>query len=111
MDAGREIQHITTDMTLQILFHNLTCLERYLAVVHPVTALHLKNRIEVRNTSVIGVWLLSYRMMWTIVVVGFQLLSVLILAVLSLAFIPFFCAPALCFIRIHPGPGEGDKAD
>ncbi|KAF3837549.1 hypothetical protein F7725_005013 [Dissostichus mawsoni] len=46
----------------QIGFHTLTCIERYLAVVHPVVYMGLKNArgVKIRNISIACVWLLSF---------------------------------------------------
>ncbi|CAJ1048238.1 hypothetical protein GBF38_004938 [Xyrichtys novacula] len=45
----------------QSLFHILTCVERYLAVVHPVTYLRLKQSggVRIRNITIGCVWLIS----------------------------------------------------
>ncbi|XP_008434058.2 uncharacterized protein LOC103480698 [Poecilia reticulata] len=44
----------------ETLFHILTCVERYLAIVHPVTHLRLKNKrgVRIRAVSTGCVWLL-----------------------------------------------------
>lgn len=48
--------------TAQMFFHILTCLERYLAIVHPITYLSLRNErgIKMRNISIGCVWLLLF---------------------------------------------------
>ncbi|KAJ4948703.1 hypothetical protein JOQ06_020233 [Pogonophryne albipinna] len=88
-------------------FHILTCVERHLAVVHPITYLRLKNRggIRIRNVSIAFVWLLLY--MW----IGLTAKSVIL--------VPYFCVTtfsmvvvAFCSLSvlralIRPGPGEG----
>ncbi|KAI4798567.1 hypothetical protein KUCAC02_021965 [Chaenocephalus aceratus] len=92
-------------------FHILTCVERHLAVVHPITYLRLKNRggIMIRNVSIVFVWLLL--LMW----IGLTAKSVIL--------VPYFCVTtfsmvvvAFCslsvlraLIRPVPGEGGGDK--
>lgn len=46
----------------EIFFHILTCVERYLAVVHPITYLKLKNKrgIKIRTILTGCVWLLCF---------------------------------------------------
>ncbi|TNN38147.1 hypothetical protein EYF80_051685 [Liparis tanakae] len=53
---------ITINMSGQLSFHTLTCVERYLAVVHPVTYLGLKKGkgIRLRNISIGCVWLMAF---------------------------------------------------
>ncbi|XP_078792324.1 uncharacterized protein LOC144987137 [Oryzias latipes] len=48
--------------SLQTLFHFLTCIERYLAVVHPITYMRLKQAqgVRVRNAAIACVFLLSF---------------------------------------------------
>ncbi|KAG8006021.1 hypothetical protein GBF38_005130 [Nibea albiflora] len=50
------------NLTGQMLFHILTCVERYLAVVHPVTYRSLKEArgIRMRNVIIGCVWLLCF---------------------------------------------------
>lgn len=94
----------------QILFHCLTCVERYLAVVHPITYLALRNTagMRIRNVGVGCVWLLCFT--WT---------GIAVLYYPILPFVPFFCIlgfslivvsfcslSVLC-VLIRPGPGEG----
>ncbi len=47
-------------LTAQMLFHILTCVERYLAVVHPITYLSLRKarEIRIRNITISCMWLL-----------------------------------------------------
>ncbi|KAK2899698.1 hypothetical protein Q8A73_012827 [Channa argus] len=56
----------------ETFFHLLTCLEHYLAVIHPVTYLSLKKLrwIRVRNIIIGCIWLLSFGGMSLMVVVS-----------------------------------------
>lgn len=92
----------------EMFFHILTCLERYLAVVHPITYLSLKRErgIRIRNIIIGCVWLLC--------IVGTGLLNInfsFLLLIFSLIVVSFCSISVLCTL-IRPGPGErgGDRA-
>ncbi|XP_034722294.1 uncharacterized protein LOC117941363 [Etheostoma cragini] len=98
----------------QILFHVLTCVERYLAVVHPVTYLGLKQSggVRIRNVSCGCVWLLCVG--WSGVLAVFRpfipVLPFLSLLIFSLLVVSFCSLSVLC-VLIRPGPGKvgGDR--
>lgn len=93
----------------QSFFHVLTCLERYLAVVHPITYWHLRESqgIKIRNISTVSVWLLCF---------GWVAVEHLYCA--NFHAVPFFCYSGICISVIsfcclsvihgltRPGPGE-----
>ncbi|XP_055770040.1 P2Y purinoceptor 4-like, partial [Salvelinus fontinalis] len=93
------------------LFQCCICVERYLAVVHPVTFLKYKPLRYRVGLSCLG-WM---------VVLGFSLLNALISTVLSnmailwllnLSFwfsIQLFCCLAVLWALKRPGPGEGER--
>lgn len=91
-----------------LFFHSLTCAERYLAVVHPVTYLGLKQSgaVKIRNISTVCVWLLSFG--WY----GLTFLSQDIIFILLLSLLAFclvivsYCSLRVVYVLIHPGPGE-----
>lgn len=93
---------------LQICLHVLTCVERYLAVVHPVLYLKLKQQggIRIRNISIVCVWLFAF--LWSgLMIVGDDSLShsnFFCLLVISLIIISFCSFRVLCVLT-HPGPG------
>lgn len=97
--------------TGQLCLHILTCAERHLAVVHPLTYLSLKGRrwIRARNVTISFVWLLSILMIINI----FQLRSndKYLVAIIPVAFTLFpvlvFCLSVLR-VLIRSGPGEGN---
>ena len=92
----------------QALIYLLICVVLYLAVVHPITYLALKNTNGVRigNISVGCVWLLYT----CLIVVGVVTLSVnetatYCLLGFVLVVISFCCISVLCALK-RPGPGE-----
>ncbi|KAL3046053.1 hypothetical protein OYC64_004126 [Pagothenia borchgrevinki] len=95
---------------VQNSFHILTCVERYLAVVHPVTYLNLKGQrgVRIRNICIGCVWLLSFAMSY--LPDDFSLVFDLGLMIFSMIVVSFFSLSVLC-ILIRPGPGEqgGDR--
>ncbi|XP_007568134.1 uncharacterized protein LOC103149055 [Poecilia formosa] len=96
----------------ETLFHILTCLERYLAVVHPVTYRGLQNRhgAAIRNGCIVSAWLLSW--MWACLIVLhdsiLSMISFLCFLVLSLIIISVCSCSVLCAL-IRPGPGDRDR--
>ncbi|XP_014891984.1 uncharacterized protein LOC106949940 [Poecilia latipinna] len=91
------------------LFHVLTCLDRYLAVVHPVLYVSLRSSrgVSVRNVAVFGVWLLCFlfscaannlrSVIYIRLFSGFLTCSVLIM---------LFCGVSVLCALIGPGPGK-----
>ncbi|XP_078020501.1 uncharacterized protein LOC144459765 [Epinephelus lanceolatus] len=95
----------------EAFFHILTCVERYLAVIHPVTYLTLRGErgIRIRNISIGCVWLLSVGSISFVIIKHFILLDFCFL-ILSLIIVSFYSLSVLC-VLIRPGPGEqgGDR--
>ena len=93
----------------QSCFHVLTCVERYLAVVHPVTYLKLKKENWVRNRNI------TIGCIWLMCIAGTTLINIdnkfLILLNYSIIFLIFivisFCSLSVLCVLIRPGPGEG----
>lgn len=93
----------------ETFFHILTCGERYLAVVHPITYLGLRNPrgVRIRNFSIGCAWLTCF--IWSSVLTRlFSLATIPFFCMLicSLVAISFFSLSVLC-VLIRPGPGEG----
>ncbi|KAF3837462.1 hypothetical protein F7725_004926 [Dissostichus mawsoni] len=92
-------------------FHVLTCVERYLAVVHPVTYMNLKGErgVRIRNICIGCVWMIF------IAVTPLNVEKPLFYFDLSLTIISlgivFFCSMSVLCVLIRPGPGEqgGDR--
>lgn len=91
----------------EVFFQYLTCAERYLAVVHPITYLSLRNErgIMIRNISIGCVWMLS--LVFTVLMMVQELVIILnfFIGFLSVTIISYFSFSVLC-ILIRPGPGE-----
>lgn len=94
---------------VKLFFHTVTCIERYLAVVHPVTYLGLKNETGSRiRSTVIGftwllllVWVVSTRFM------GDFLNVMVFVSHLSFSFIVmFFCCVSVLWALKRPQPGQ-----
>lgn len=96
----------------QMFFHLLSCIERYLAVVHPITYLSLKKKrgITLRNVCIGSVWLFSFG----IVFIMFEKKSI------STSIFPFslvvfiivvvsFCSLSVLSVLNRPGPGDGGR--
>ena len=97
----------------ETFFHLLTCLERYLAVVHPVTYLSLRGErgIRIRNVCIGCVWLICC------VSIGRFRVKSSVLLVMDLFFLIFclivisFCSLSVICTLVRPRPGEqgGDR--
>ena len=97
----------------EILFHVLTCVDRYLAVVHPVTYRGLRNSRGdmIRNIGIFSVWLLSF--LFNSAAEYNQVLSLLLficVLVTSLVVVSFCSISVLCALT-RPGPGEQGRVD
>lgn len=89
----------------QISFHTLTCVERYMAVVHPITYVGLKNErgTRIRNSFIGFVWLLSFLGMGLVLVQNlFFPACMLLLCLMTVS----FCSMSVLCVLIRPGPGE-----
>ncbi|KAL7375600.1 hypothetical protein ABVT39_020561 [Epinephelus coioides] len=94
----------------EAFFHVLTCVERYLAVVHPITYMGLRNErgVRIRNISIACVWLMSFVMAGAtaLYLPQYPVIPLIIVLVFSLAVVSFCSLSVLC-VLIRPGPGEG----
>ncbi|KAG7496956.1 hypothetical protein JOB18_028815 [Solea senegalensis] len=96
------------NMNAVMLFHTLTCVERYLAVVHPIAYLGLKNAkgIRIRNINIGAIWMMSFGGCMTLI------LTILPFTVISLFSISFnlvvvcFCSLSVLCALVRPGPAD-----
>ena len=96
----------------EMFFHVLTCVERYLAIIHPIIYLSLKGErgVIIRNISIGCVWLLSIGGSSFLLNEKVSIFIEFFCVVLSLA-ITSFCSLSALRVLIRPGPGEhgGEK--
>ena len=96
----------------EMFFHSLTCLDCYLAVVHPIIYLSLKGErgVGIRNISIGCVWLLSCG---ATSLTTFNTVSSFVnfCTCISSLIIISFCSLSVLGVLIRPGPGEqgGDR--
>lgn len=94
----------------EMFVHTLTSLDRYLAVVHPIVYMRLKNKRGIRNISVGCVWILSVVMNGLLSIDDFQ--KVLNFAILIPTFgTVFLCTVSVLCVLIRPGPGGQGRAN
>lgn len=92
----------------QTLFHLLTCGERYLAIVHPVTYVGLKQRggVRLRNAFICCVWLLCFGSVPLIIINWkYYILANFLLLIFTLVIV-FFCSLFVIRVLTHPKPGN-----
>lgn len=89
-------------------FHTLTSVERYLAVVHPITYLGMKKAkgVRLRKVTLGSAWLISIGGCCSVylTVALFSFLSIVFVGFFSLL-ISFFCVSVLCVLN-RPGPAK-----
>ncbi|KAM3590710.1 uncharacterized protein V6R79_014730 [Siganus canaliculatus] len=104
---------IGINFNAQIAFHTLTCVERYLAVVHPVTYRNLgkEKGVRIRNVSTGCAWLLSIMGTSLMGISSLTLMNAMIVCFLSLNLVIIsFCSLSVLCALIRPGPGDGGGA-
>ncbi|KAM3590966.1 uncharacterized protein V6R79_019751 [Siganus canaliculatus] len=97
------------NLSSQVIYHVLTCVDRYLAVVHPVAYRNLSQTAgrRIRYACVGGVWLLSSLWIWSSFLVGNAIITSMCIF-LTFAAISFCSVSVLrALIRPQPGAGEG----
>lgn len=100
----------------ELFFHVLTSVEHYLAVVHPIVFMRLRNKrgIRFRNLVTGSVWLLSLAGMGFVSMGDFGVVLPLCLLILSVITVSF-CSLSVLRVLVRPGPGDQrenrDKVD
>lgn len=98
----------------QTLFHLLTCVERYLAVVHPVTYLGLRQGggVRIRNISTGCVWLMCLAGVGILeeLIKNFSSFTATSFWIIAVVVVSFCSLSVLCvLIRPRPGDRGGDR--
>lgn len=98
----------------RLLFQCLTCVEQYLAVIHPVIYLSLKTRrgIRVRNGIICVLWLMCLGMFVLLILFTphLPIIPLLIVFVFGLLVISFCTLSVFCgLVRPKPGDTHGDR--
>ncbi|KAL4007619.1 hypothetical protein ACER0C_001471 [Sarotherodon galilaeus] len=95
----------------QIFFHVLTCVEHYMAAVHPITYLSLRKGrgVRIRNISIGCVWLLCFALTGFIMVKDIILAIVNFFLMILFLTISSFCSLSVLCVLIHPGPREENR--
>jgi len=97
----------------QTFFHMLTCVEHYVAVVHPITYLSLRNEkgIRIRNITVGCVWLLCFVGLGLVTIKYYFIIGDFLLLILALTVVSFCSFSVLC-VLIRSGPGkQGERKE
>lgn len=106
MWAGASTLYISS--TGQTLLHLIACVERYLAIVHPVTYVGLKQSggVRLRNAIIVCIWLLCFgsvalmSLNWKFYVLANFFLLVFVLVIV------LFCSVLVIRVLTHPRPGN-----
>lgn len=96
----------------QTVFHILTCFERYLAVIHPITYVSLKNVswIRIRNAIIAIAWVFSALSMGTLLLPYGPSLIILSFFIVGSSFLAIsFCSISVLCSLIRPGPAGRDR--
>lgn len=100
---------LSSNTFVLMFFDTLTCMERYVAVIHPITYRNLKNvkGVRVRNAAIGCAWLLSFLITSLMNAKSEVLNAIIFLFVTALCIaIVFFCSLSVLFVLIRPGPGK-----
>ncbi|KAF0028995.1 hypothetical protein F2P81_018100 [Scophthalmus maximus] len=95
---------------VKMFFHVLTCVERYLAVVHPISYLSLSKSagVMIRNVGIGFVWLLLSGLLTLRFVLTQNFNMILFFCnLISSLIVVSFCSLSVLRVLIRPGPGEG----
>lgn len=98
----------------EVMFHLLTCVERYLAILHPITYLKLKETggVRIRNKCIGCVWLFYLGWVGVMFYYSPNIPIIEYFCFISMSFfVASFCSISVLHALLRPGPGEvsGDR--
>lgn len=96
----------------QVIFQLVTGLERYIAVVHPITYRSFRNAkgIRIRNVTIGVGWLFTFALYTFVFLDDIKSFNFIGLTwILICTAVICFCSFSVLFVLIHPRPGEGDR--
>lgn len=98
----------TCNLPGQTLFHLLTCLERYVAVIHPITFRRLKEAkaIKIRNVVIFCIWLLCLSEIGFLAASGMIHIILIAFGTCLNVGIASFCSVSVLHALTGPGPRE-----
>ncbi|XP_068160381.1 P2Y purinoceptor 8-like [Antennarius striatus] len=116
LEGSTEVWFQVLELTLQlmlvspVIFQSCICLERYMAVVHPVVFLRFKP-LRYRLACCVVIWLL---MLFYSIIPAFTIsvrASVYLLTSMSmfLMVLMVYCSVHILCVLSQPGPGDGDR--
>lgn len=94
---------------IKMFFHILICVERYVAVVHPITYLNLSKAggITIRNISIGSVWLTCAGIVTLKIVITQDFIMILFFCNLVLSLmVSSFCSLTVLNVLTRAGPGD-----
>ncbi len=108
MTVGLSVIAVTSNG--QVFFNILSCVDRHLAVVHPIIYLSLRQRggVRIRNITTGCIWLLYLGSFGLNRIGNFSTIPGFCLSVFSVLVVSFCSLSVLCAL-IRPGPGEADR--
>lgn len=92
----------------QMFFHLLICLERYLAVVHPITYLTLRKEkgIKIRNFFIVCVWVMCFASLSSLVLKDDSDETLINFIAIPTLITVIFCSVNILMVLIRPHPGN-----
>lgn len=99
----------SSNLLAHMFFDTLTCAERYLAVIHPVTYRNLKNAkgARIMHFASCSCWLLSISVAGALIRVNIETMAFLVLSLTAFSLLVVSsCSLCVLCVLVRPGPGD-----